>query len=80
MKGKFFVFDLGKECRFSCFSRATPCVRVFTYMHIMYTTCIRGSKKNFKGSEENFCLPGCTKPILVFNVNLGSLGGGGLTP
>lgn len=33
-------------------------------------------KKTSMGSEENFCLPGCTKPILVFNVNLGSLGGG----
>lgn len=78
MKGKFFVFDLGKECRFSCFSRATPCVRVFTYMHIMYTTSIRGSKKKTsRGSEENFCLP-CRvyEAYFGFQCKFRKLGGG----
>lgn len=55
-----------------------PCFYLHAYnVHNMHT---RIQKKTSRGSEENFCLPGCTKPILVFNVNLESLGGGGSDP
>lgn len=80
MKGKFFVFDFGKECRFSCFSRATPYVRVFTYMHIMYTTCIRGSKKKFKGVRRKFLFARVYEAYFGFQCKFRKLGGGGSDP